>query len=392
MKVISRFYDSRIDSWNLYIESTFGEYLSFADYIIDNNDLQRKRVRTSKTVYSLLKNDLQKGCLMPSLVLAVGSELEYEPEMITGDELLNYIKTNPSNILILDGLQRTYTLIDAAKEIETYSEVYYKFCDFPLRMEMYLKINKFGVLYRMLTLNTGQTPMSTRHQLEMLYGDLLATKIDGMELISDTDGKADPDDNQFVFQYAIEGFNAYMNRSSLPINRQDLLENIKMLEKMAEEDTQSDLFRVFLECYIKVFKSLRVITNDYQITDDDINEYEISGSPFGRKTSKIFSTSQALTGFGAAAGKLKDFKLINSFDDISDMLDELRTKNCGTDWELELLKMMDNIRNTSKKIGNAQREFFQFFFRELFNREGDSYLDLASAVENGYHKYITQVS
>lgn len=44
----------------------------------------------------------------------------------------------------------------------------------------------------MLTLNTGQTPMSTRHQLEMLYNDMKNTEIEGVKLISDTNGSADP--------------------------------------------------------------------------------------------------------------------------------------------------------------------------------------------------------
>lgn len=39
-------------------------------------------------------------------------------------------------------------------------------------VEIYFKINRFGNLYRMLTLNTGQTPMSLRHQIEILYGNL----------------------------------------------------------------------------------------------------------------------------------------------------------------------------------------------------------------------------
>ena len=71
MLIMSKIFDQRINSWNLYVESTFGEYLKFAKKIINNNELQRKRVKTSKTIYSLLKNDLQKGCIMPPLVLAL---------------------------------------------------------------------------------------------------------------------------------------------------------------------------------------------------------------------------------------------------------------------------------------------------------------------------------
>ena len=331
---------------------------------------------------------------MPSLVLATIGELPARPDEIDQDSLLRYINEHTEKVLILDGLQRTYTIIDAAKELRNKEDMssYDEFCKQPILLELYTDINKFGVLYRMLTLNTGQTPMSARHQLEMLYSDLLNTSVDGLTLISDTDGKADPDDNEFVFQFAIEGFNSYMNRSVLPIDRQELLENIKMLEKMAEEDTSTDLFKSFLECYIKISNSFRAITKNEVVTDDDLAFYNITGSPFGKKASKIFSSSQALTGFGAAVGKLKDYEVISSFSDIERLLPELEKRNSGKEWMLELLSRLDNIRNSSKKIGTAQRSLFHFFFRELFNREGDSYLNLSDSVANGFDKYSIQIN
>ena len=58
---------------------------------------------------------------------------------------------------------------------------------------------------------------------------------------------------------------------------------------------------------------------------------------------------------------------------------------------MEFLKRMDFIKSRSKKIGNAQRMFLEYFYRELFNEESDSYADLLQAVENGYRKYESQV-
>lgn len=393
MKIMSRIRDHRINSINLYVETTFGEYLSFADQIIKNNELQRKRVKTSKSVYSLLKDDLKKGCVMPPLVLAVTQTDVIDADDIDADELLEYIKENTEEVLILDGLQRTYTLLDARSEMEKEGRKKMKqFLEYSLRLEVYVEINRFGVLYRMLTLNTGQTPMSLRHQLEMLYSDMLDTEIEGVTLIPDNEGKADPDEGQFVFKNAVEGFNSYMGRNELPIDRQDLLENIKMMENMSEENVSDDLFKEFLEGYIKVFNTLRKITDEYVLTKEDAQEYEISESPFGRKVSKIFSTSQALTGYGAAVGKMKDNGVITDIKDITGMLRKLSQRNDGYEWLLEMLIKFDRIKESSKKIGNAQRMFFQYFFRELFNKESDSYLDLEEAVENGYKKYNSQVN
>ena len=397
MNVLTSIKDHRINSYNLYVEASFGEYLSFAKNITANNDLQRKRVRTSKTVYSLLKTDLQKGCIIPPLVLAITNEDAFDLREVekNGSILLNYIQKFPQNVLILDGLQRTLTLLDADAEMSRKDpEEYRNFLNFQLRLEIYLNINKFGVLYRMLTLNTGQTPMSARHQLEMLYSDMLNTQIEGVRLVSDTSGSADPSKNEFHFKNTVEGFHSYMNRNELPIDRQELLENIKMLENMANENVDHDLFKEFLKCYVEVFRTLREITKDHALSSDELEEYGISGSPFGVSVYKIFSTSQAMTGFGAAVGRMKDLEILNSFEDVILTLPTLKEKNSENeiDWLGQLLYHLDTIKASSKKIGNAQRMFFQYFFRELFNRDSDSYLNLENAVDNGYKKYYSQVN
>ena len=393
MIVMSKIFDNRINSCNLYVETTFGEYLSFAKDIIKNNELQRKRVRASKSVYSLLKNDLKRGCVMPPLVLAIAGDkdinLEAENSIISQD-IVDKIKTDCKDILILDGLQRTYTLINANAEIKQEEpESYQKFLNYKLRLEIYVDINKFGVLYRMLTLNTGQTPMAARHQLEMLYRDKLNTSIEGVKLITDVQGKADPEDNEFVFKNVIDGFNSYMNRNELPIDRQELLENIQMLENMSNEDVTNDIFEEFLGIYVKVFNKLCNVSNNYYLTDEDRDMYEISDSPFGKSVRKVFSTSQAMTGFGAAIGRMKDNGLIKDIDEIDTMLENISCVN--NEWFLEMLVKFDKIKQSSKKIGNGQRMFIQYFFRELFNKDSDSYLNLYAAVNNGYQKYSSQV-
>lgn len=73
------------------------------------------------------------------------------------------------------------------------------------------------------------------------------------------------------------------------------------------------------------------------------------------------------------------------------MIDKLEEKNEGYIWMMELLSKLDRIKVSSKKIGNAQRMFFQYFYRELLNSESDSYLNLDAAVQNGYKKYYSQV-
>ena len=397
MVVLSTELDKRINSYNLYAETTFGEYLEFANDIIKNNDFQRKRVNASKTIYSLLKSDLKKGCVIPPLVLAItdNNKIDVNNSEELSQSIENVIKNTPENVLILDGLQRTYTLIDAYNDIlEEYKGTPGKineFREFKVRLEIYVNINKFGVLYRMLTLNTGQTPMSARHQLEILYHDKLDTDFDGIRLITEKQGTANPNKDEFIFKNVIEGFNSFMNRSELPVDRQDLLDNVEMLENLSSENIQNDLFEDFLALYTKFFKKLRDKNGDYALTEEDRQNYEISNTPFGKNVSKVFSSSQAMTGFGAALGKMKDLEVIKDFHDVEESISKISDDKSDIKWFLELLKRFDDIKTNSKKIGNAQRMFMHYFFRELFNKDSDSYLNLMESVKNGYKKYCSQV-
>lgn len=390
MKILSRAYDKRINSANLYIEILFEEYLSFARDIIENNDLQRKKIKSSKTVYSLLKDDLKQGCIMPPLVLAIVGDLPIDTSKVTEDELFHFMRSNPKNVLILDGLQRTYTLIDAFTEISNDESQKKDFSQFTLRLEIYIGINKFGILYRMLTLNTGQTPMTARHQLEILYKDLLNKKINDITLLTDVMDRPDPMRNEFAFKNVIDGFNSFLKRSELPIDREDLLENIRMLDNMASERIDQDLFLDFIGCYAKVFNKLRCVTRDIVFEEDYLREeLGISNTPFGSSVSKVFSTSQALTGFGSAIGIMKGYGLIDGFSEVEQKISEI---SCNEyDWFGKMLVYLNDIKNKAKKIGNAQRIYFQYFFRDLLNPEGDSFLKLTEAVESAYHKYRVQL-
>ena len=389
MKLLSEIMDERINSNNLIYEITVGEYLSFAEKIIKNNDLQRGRVKTSKTIYALLVDDYLEGCIIPPIVLAYSGKID--SETYKRDDFSEFLTNNSSNLLILDGLQRTYTMIEAVKKA-TSDEI--KLMDFRkrvLRVELYVDINRFGILYRMLTLNTGQTPMSIRHQIEMLYSELKDKKIEGVKLISDKEGKANPNNNEIKFVDAIESFSSYMTRSELKIDRIEILDNIKMLEKISKENMNQDTFVNYINLYMHLFKTMNEIS-DVDSFESDIAELELKGNPFGKSTNSIFSSSQSMTGFGAAVGKMIDRNVIKDFNEVLNIIEIIKEKNDGNEGFMALLETLDRISHSAKKIGNEQRLFFAFFYRELFNQEGDAFSDITKAVEYGYEKYYSQVS
>src|ERR1035437_8442900 len=109
IQILSRISDKKINAINVLVQMTVRDYLSIAGNIIENNEMQRKKVKSSKTVYSLLRNDLKQGCTIPPIFLAirkeaVGKEKKLvDLEKITDAEIITYVKQK--KLLILDRLQ-----------------------------------------------------------------------------------------------------------------------------------------------------------------------------------------------------------------------------------------------------------------------------------------------
>ncbi|MDZ5636638.1 hypothetical protein [Janthinobacterium sp. GMG1] len=127
-------------------------------------DIQRE-IQNPK-FYDRLARDIVDGCIMPPLTLAI-----VDPEIVsttpTKQETKRYILENIDQCFILDGMQRLNTL----KRAHSRDEV-----NFPLNRKLYLNVLICGsmdlLLYRMITLNNGQKPMTARHQIEIVASNV----------------------------------------------------------------------------------------------------------------------------------------------------------------------------------------------------------------------------
>ncbi len=157
-------------------------------------------------------------------------------------------------------MQRTHTLIDAENEAIRQKNTD-KFYNYKLRLEVYVNINKFGVLYRMLTLNTGQTPMSARHQMEMLYSDMLDTEIEGVKLVKEVDGAA------FATSQAMTGYGPALGI----MKDKGLIEDFNSIDKIVKdidknyEDNDGEWFMEFLKKNGKKINPDKTANNLYNV-------------------------------------------------------------------------------------------------------------------------------
>ncbi|WP_421945516.1 hypothetical protein [Pedobacter sp.] len=189
----------------------------------------------------------------------------------------------------------------------------------------------------------------------------------------------------YSFKDIIEGLTSYLMQDYLTFDRGDLLENIKSLEKLSKENQGADIFKSYLELFHAFLERMRLVLGNWEYNDID-SEYTLTSAPFGKDALTIFSKSQVMTGLGAAIAFLKDRELTDLNKII---LDIKRLKFDGDPGSAiyYMLSKLDDLKVNATKIGNAQREYFYYFFRELFNPEGDTYLSIDNSVESAFRRF-----
>lgn len=376
--------DRKVRSKNIQFTIDIKSYVELAEKIIRNNPFQRNRVSRSGSVYNLLKEDILQGCIIPPIVLAS----TYSHKSNDDNELFKVALDNHFDLKILDGLQRTLSLIDVYNNNKTHFDTLEE--KYLIRAEVYLSISDTGILYRMLTLNTGQTPMSLRHQLEILYSKYLGTDLMGITILRETDDDIVDSIDKFKFSDLIDGFKSYIERNELPMDRFDILHTVQIMDDISSDDDGNYQFTTFVESYHSVISNLCKSHYDWNYPDDDklLDEYRLKSNPFGRTTFKIFNRSQAITGFGAAIGDLIQNNSIEKLEDTINFSSEVRF----SDNELLLLnKHLDDIKDKSKKIGNGQRIFFKFFFKFFFDKEGSTFCSIEKSLDKAKNRAMAEV-
>lgn len=382
-------HDYRIDADNYMLQMTIEEYYSLVSDSLNDNEYQRKRVRNASSIYNLLKQDLKQGCIMPPIVLA------YTDSIKNPENIIEEIREGRKKLKILDGLQRSYTIKEIFEEVNNvglFAETGTNPLKNLIRVEVYTGIRKLGILYRMLTLNTGQTQMTTRHQIEIIYSDYKTNcEVEGVRLLSEVDGETPGTLGEYKFRDVVDGFTSYLQKDYLTLDRMDILNNVMNLERLSEEDMNMNLFNDYIDSYNCFVKKLNELF-PYSISEEQLrSDLDLKAAPYATTYVKLFNKSQSLTGFGNAIAVLKDLKIVNSFDDLKCIISSINGSTAEMGFWC-LIEKLDKVRGLAKKIGNDQRLYFHHFFKKLFDKNETAYLDINEAAQRAYNEYERIVS
>lgn len=213
----SKHYDKVISSYFLTGHSDYKVTIEFLHPLINKLDIQRKI--QSEKFYKRLEVDLAKGCIMPPLTLAFIDNSDFSE--FSSEEFEEYVNSNLKKCFVLDGIQRLNTLkrVYDKKQLNL---------DNPIFLNILICKSRDNLLYRMVTLNNGQKPMSARHQIEMLASHIYDFESLGIEVITEKETAKRRPRNAFRKADVISAFIAFLSGTTN-------LENSKIIESKMDE-------------------------------------------------------------------------------------------------------------------------------------------------------------
>lgn len=227
-KILDLKYDEVIQSHYITILTDYSFAIEHLVPSISKLDYQRNPLRSS--FYTRLENDIVSGCIMPPLTIAFN--LHISKDTLIDEKLL---LSNFEKAFVLDGIQRLNTLARINDRDGFDSSR-------PLYLDVLVCESMDRLLYRMITLNNGQRPMTARHQIEILAGNIF--DFDNLPILSVTEKqikgkKKQTEDTAMSKEIVIKGYLAYISHS-INIDNQKIIES-KMDELIAEQIMESDI-------------------------------------------------------------------------------------------------------------------------------------------------------
>jgi hypothetical protein len=186
--------------------------------IIDTLEIQRKG--QNPKFYRRLEDDILKGCIMPPITLAF---VGLKTNTVNLRQLERIINTKIKNAFILDGLQRMRALKRSYERKDILIDL-----NRPIFINILLCDSMDKLLYRMITLNNGQKPMTARHQIEIIASNVFDFSTSSVTIQTEKDNSKKKIPGAFRQADFIKAYLAFLSKS---IN----IDNTKIIEEKMDE-------------------------------------------------------------------------------------------------------------------------------------------------------------
>ncbi|MBR6041880.1 MAG: hypothetical protein IKP37_04515 [Paludibacteraceae bacterium] len=369
--------DRKTDSLSVSATTTIGDYVEwFKEYGAENKlDEQRNvmQTRTSRMIRTRLISDIGVGAVIPPIVIGLCVK-SIKRERIDNDYLKKIIDNELKDSSVIDGMQRSAAIIKAYDDN-------HDICNNKIRLEFWIAdgdsaVNK--LIYRMLVLNTGQVPWDIKRQLEVINKPLikaLKSCVPDAEIYVKNDTSRRTTGGEYQSSYVIEiylAFNARKEDINLSDNTTD------SFIKLDVSDMAGDVknWEIFSESF-KMLVEFDKLLSGIKTQNCQTQKYKEGGDIFKTLPSEIgfmVALSVYVKGDVGTSEPLEEEQKsrMDSLKQNFDMLkNKINTLEDGEKYDFLCLDTLEERINglPTKKIGQAQREFFKKAFAKLIEKE-----------------------
>lgn len=350
---------------------SIGQYLEWFNQFGRDNKLDEQRpvlnTRSANAIRKRLVNDISNGAIIPPIVIGIAIQEALDTiDTVNASEI---VEKSLSEATVIDGMQRSGALCEA---LDLNPDI----ADIPLRIDFWLSNDTVSLIYRMLVLNTGQTPWDVKRQMEVVYKPLIKEtrqKVEGIIINDKNDSKRRTHGGEYQASSIVEMFLAFSSKKEQVNTRETLSDDFTRLEvaQMAGEPNCSKHFFTTIRMLLKLDKAFSRYVEDVGKVDG----YHQGMDIFTELPAKIgFVVAVAQKVLGRAGAKEKSLEaqeqniqeIENKLDTFVDKLNMLSMDELRTFLSFDALN--EAVANIPKKnIGNRLRAFFLEGFEALIS-------------------------
>lgn len=370
-------FDKNSECWSIMLTMKVADYISLIDdsyfsqgAIEGQRDVLR--TTTAKRIRTRMVKDIENGAVIPPIVIgAVLSSNEFERvEKNQISTIKSLSDESLSDISIIDGMQRTASLIEASQNTESVLQN-------TIRVELWAAKNVNSLIYRMLVLNTGQVPWTLSRQLSVVYAPLIKDiekNVPGMSrIIKPDDGGRRAAPGQYQSHNIVELYIAFSTRKTSFDTKESLSNEFSKLDFVENipEHGEENLFYYALETL--------------SILDHAFSEYESCEPLKFKKGRHIFDSQPARIGLLVSLGLTiigrpgsdteRDSQLSHAREikekaqQLSARLSSMKNEELGNFLRLDILSEV--LDKKTSQVGRFERSLFSAAFKVLIEEKFD---------------------
>jgi len=383
MKYLDNQFDERSDCVSILVSMSLSEYKNIAEssFKSGNGNLEgQRKVITRSSVANKIKkrmnSDFEQKAVFPQVVLGLLLNDESFVNIKNDAKKFSMEDVAVDKISIIDGMQRSFIYFTNFEGNE----------DREIRVEFWVSNKSIKLLYRMLVLNTGQVPWTTRRQIELIYSNLFKTietslysnypeLLNKVGIMGIDDGQRRSKSGKFRKDTMIELYLAFNTRKAR-ISRDDEIADEFQRFDMIESIKEHVNFKLFIDVFAYLCK-LDIAFSNFTSRDDN--------GQF-KEPKDILSSEPACVGFAVACAEfimgkitvtrteseklMKATKLKTQIENIISRLTKESENQNNEDDFFALSSLNESVAQLSKKrIGDEMRDMFKKVFEDLFRYE-----------------------